>query len=101
METWGDEGLQGLIAAFHEGEPPDAAMQRALGVTWDEFEAGWIQWIESRDSDGPLQGVLIWVIRCSVGMGLLLAVSLAVLVRRLVRGIQPRSTSASADARES
>jgi hypothetical protein len=45
LETWGDQGLQGLIAALKDGEPIGAAVESALGVTWEEFEAGWITWL--------------------------------------------------------
>lgn len=45
LETWGDEGLQGLLAVFREGESARVAVEVALGVTWEEFEAGWITWM--------------------------------------------------------
>jgi hypothetical protein len=45
LETWGDPGLQGLIAALKSGKPVRAAVESALGVTWEEFEAGWITWL--------------------------------------------------------
>jgi hypothetical protein len=46
LETWGDAGLQGLIAAFRQGTSPRVAVQEALAITWEEFEAGWITWME-------------------------------------------------------
>jgi hypothetical protein len=45
LESWGKEGLQGLIAAFRQGKSARAAVEESLGVTWEEFEAGWITWM--------------------------------------------------------
>lgn len=45
LETWGDAGLQELIAVFRQGTLPRAAVEEALGVTWEQFEAGWITWM--------------------------------------------------------
>jgi hypothetical protein len=45
LETWGEAGLQGLIQAFREGVNPQKAVHQALGVSWEEFEAGWINWM--------------------------------------------------------
>ncbi len=45
LETWGDKGLQDLIAALKGGQSIRAAVESALGVTWEEFEAGWISWL--------------------------------------------------------
>jgi hypothetical protein len=45
LETWGDAGLQGLIAAFRQGTSPRVAVQEALAITWEEFEARWITWM--------------------------------------------------------
>jgi hypothetical protein len=45
LETWDGEGLQGLILLFRQGKSPRAAIEQALGITWEEFEAGWITWM--------------------------------------------------------
>jgi hypothetical protein len=45
LETWGDAGLQGLLDVFRQGKSPRVAVQEALGITWEQFEAGWITWM--------------------------------------------------------
>ncbi|MCJ7824768.1 MAG: peptidase MA family metallohydrolase, partial [Anaerolineales bacterium] len=45
LETWGDAGLQSLIDVFRTGENPRPAIESALGLTWEEFEADWITWM--------------------------------------------------------
>jgi hypothetical protein len=45
LETWGEEGLQNLIDVFRKGENPRPAIESALGLTWEEFEASWITWM--------------------------------------------------------
>ncbi len=45
LETWGEAGLQSLIEVFRTGENPRPAIETALGLTWEEFEAGWISWM--------------------------------------------------------
>ena len=45
LETWGEAGLQSLIDVFQTGENPRPAIETALGLTWEEFEAGWITWM--------------------------------------------------------
>lgn len=53
METWGDEGLEGLIEAFHQGELQEVAVEQVLGVGWEEFEAGWITWMGVPTTPAP------------------------------------------------
>ena len=45
LETWGEGGLQSLIDVFQTGENPRPAIETALGLTWEEFEAEWITWM--------------------------------------------------------
>ena len=45
LETWGEAGLQSLIEVFRTGENPRPAIETALGLTWEEFEADWITWM--------------------------------------------------------
>ncbi len=45
LETWGEAGLQSLIEVFQTGENSRPAIETALGLTWEEFEAGWISWM--------------------------------------------------------
>lgn len=45
LETWGDSGLQSLIEVFRTGKNPRPAIETALGLTWEEFEAAWITWM--------------------------------------------------------
>jgi hypothetical protein len=45
LETWGEAGLQSLIDVFQTGENPRPAIETALGLTWEEFEANWITWM--------------------------------------------------------
>ncbi len=44
LETWGEAGLQSLIEVFRTGENSRPAIETALGLTWEEFEAAWITW---------------------------------------------------------
>jgi len=41
VETYGNEGLSALLAAYKKGEPTDEAFQTALGVSADQFEIDW------------------------------------------------------------
>lgn len=45
LETWGETGLQKLIQAFRSGSNPQNAVEQALGVRWEVFEARWITWM--------------------------------------------------------
>jgi hypothetical protein len=45
LETWGETGLQSLIEVFRTGENPRPAIEIALDLTWEEFEAAWITWM--------------------------------------------------------
>ena len=47
-ETWGDAGISALIEAYAAGLPWDDAMHSALGVTMDEFDVGWREWIAAQ-----------------------------------------------------
>jgi hypothetical protein len=41
LDTWGDEGMANLIAAFPEGVTYDEAVQKGLGISFDELDRGW------------------------------------------------------------
>ncbi|GAB4523418.1 MAG: hypothetical protein Fur0018_06210 [Anaerolineales bacterium] len=43
--AWGDEAFSALIAAIRGGKPFRDAVQDAFGVTWEEFVAGWWNWM--------------------------------------------------------
>jgi hypothetical protein len=45
LDTWGETGLQRLIEAFRIGNNPQKAVEQALGVSWEVFEASWITWM--------------------------------------------------------
>ncbi|MEM7031939.1 MAG: peptidase MA family metallohydrolase, partial [Chloroflexota bacterium] len=45
LETWGDDGLQSLVTEMRDGKSTRIAIPNALGVTYEEFEAGWITWL--------------------------------------------------------
>jgi len=50
-DSWGDAGITSLIAAFAEGHPWDLAVELGLGITMDEFEQGWRDWIAGQALD--------------------------------------------------
>ena len=43
VQTYGNEGLSALLAAYKEGELSDAAFQTALGTSVDQFEMDWAE----------------------------------------------------------
>ncbi|NIM96286.1 MAG: hypothetical protein GTO18_21520 [Anaerolineales bacterium] len=45
IETWGDEGIQGLVETFREGAEQREAVHQAFGITWEEFIAAWLTWM--------------------------------------------------------
>ncbi len=45
METYGEEGLKNLLAAYKNGESNDDALMTGLGVSILEFEQGWMEWL--------------------------------------------------------
>ena len=53
LETWGEEGLQKLVKNFREGKNYRAAIEEAFGITWEEFEAGWITWLGVPTTPAP------------------------------------------------
>ena len=53
VDTWGYEGVQDLITNFREGKNYRSAIEDAFGVTWEEFEAGWITWLGVPTTPAP------------------------------------------------
>ncbi len=49
--TWGDDGIARLIDAYATGVPWDDAMVSALGLTTEDFERGWHDWIAAESLD--------------------------------------------------
>ncbi len=45
VETYGDDGLAALLAAYREGQTTKEAFPSALGVALGDFEAGWAGWL--------------------------------------------------------
>ncbi len=43
VQTYGNEGLSALLAAYKEGELTDAAFQSTLGTSIDQFEMDWAE----------------------------------------------------------
>lgn len=41
LDTWGDEGMSKLIAAFPEGVTYDEAVLKGLGITFEELDQRW------------------------------------------------------------
>jgi hypothetical protein len=41
LDTWGDEGMARLIDAFPEGITVDEAVQKGLGISFDELDRRW------------------------------------------------------------
>jgi hypothetical protein len=46
-ETYGDDGIARLIAAFGTGQPSAAAVESALGVAPEELNAAWHAWVRN------------------------------------------------------
>ncbi len=44
-ERWGDNGFRALVQAFRQGRSTRQAFREALGVSWEEFIAGWLTWM--------------------------------------------------------
>lgn len=44
-ESWGNDGIQNLVSSFQKGKAYREAIEDAFGITWEEFEAGWITWM--------------------------------------------------------
>ncbi len=53
LETWGQDGLQKLIANFREGMGYREAVEGAYQISWEEFEAGWITWLGVPTTPAP------------------------------------------------
>jgi hypothetical protein len=45
FERFGETAIRKLIEAFREGIDTREAIHRAMGLTWEEFEAEWIMWM--------------------------------------------------------
>lgn len=45
LDTYGDEGMANLLDAFKDGISYDDAVERGLGVTFEELDAGWRAYI--------------------------------------------------------
>ena len=45
VETYGEDGLAALLAAYKDGQTTAEAFVSALGLTPGEFEAGWSVWL--------------------------------------------------------
>ncbi len=45
VETYGTEGLSALLAAYKSGKDTPQAFSNALGISLEEFQAGWLAWI--------------------------------------------------------
>lgn len=48
LDTWGDEGMADLLATFREGVTYEDAIQQALGITFDELDAGWQAYVTEK-----------------------------------------------------
>jgi hypothetical protein len=53
LETWGQDGLQKLVANFREGLAYREAIEGAYDLTWEEFEASWITWLGVPTTPAP------------------------------------------------
>lgn len=45
VETYGEEGLAAVLAAYREGHPTEEAFEVALGVPFSQFEGDWATWL--------------------------------------------------------
>lgn len=53
IETWGEIGLEALIREIREGQTINESLRAAFGVTFEEFEAGWITWLGTPATPAP------------------------------------------------
>jgi hypothetical protein len=45
FEQWGDEGMATLLAAYRAGRNTDQALQEAIGLDFEGFQAAWWEWL--------------------------------------------------------
>lgn len=45
IEIYGEDALARLFAEYKRGSPTDLAFRNALGVSFNEFEQGWLAWL--------------------------------------------------------
>ena len=53
IENWGEDGLQALIENVRQGKNFYTAMEIALGVSFEEFEAAWRTWLGAPSTPSP------------------------------------------------
>jgi len=76
--TYGEDGVQRLLATYREGVTDDEALHRSLGTTVDELDRAWKQWLSERANTRSSSS--------AIGLALLtLAAVVAALVRRTRR----------------
>jgi hypothetical protein len=58
IETYGNQGLSALLAAYKEGQPSAEAFPSALGISLDQFELDWAASVGAVDYQIPTPMVL-------------------------------------------
>ncbi len=53
VETYGEEGLKKLLAAYKSGKSDDEALMEGLDVSLITFEQGWLAWLDAPDGLYP------------------------------------------------
>jgi hypothetical protein len=56
LDTFGDEGMTNLLAAFKQGISYDDAVEQGLGVTFEELDAGWRAYILEKANELEASG---------------------------------------------
>jgi hypothetical protein len=56
LDTFGDEGMTDLLAAFKQGISYDDAVEQGLGITFDELDAGWRAYVLEKANELEASG---------------------------------------------
>jgi hypothetical protein len=59
LDTFGDEGMTNLLEVFREGVTYDEAVERGLGITIEELDAGWRAYLTEKASQMEASGSMV------------------------------------------
>lgn len=90
LDTWGNEGMAAIIAAYREGLSHDDVLMQAIGVDMDELDRLWKESLDYQGDTGVAGGTdgggsgweALLIDASSVLLGLVVLVSLVAMVRR-------------------
>lgn len=69
--TYGEDGVQRLLATYREGMTDDEALSRSLGTTVDELDPAWKQWLSDQPATHarpPSAGVVLLALTELIGI---------------------------------